>query len=315
MKAFDVAVVGQGYGGLRAARLARDRGLSVVTFEGVMAGGAVMTVLHIDPSPASSTSSGPDLGALLAMENMDLGVRPVFDAVTALQPRPNGGWQVANACGDILARHVVLATGTRPRTLNVPGEQELTGHGVSRCADCDGWRVAGQDCVVAGGGDGAFQQAAILAGFARSVTVLMRGDAPRARADLVEAAASNARIQVIAQAAIRSIEGDASAGVTAVSYDSPNGSTARLECAGVFIQVGGIPETSLLPDGFARDVNGALVVDADGAVDPPNLWAIGSVRAAFPGQLADAGDDARRAIGALLDRDQAIRDGLITMSP
>ena len=107
MNAFDVVVIGQGYAGLCAARLARRRGLNVANFEGVMAGGAVMTVLQLVPSPEAFTTSGPDLCAVIGMENMDEGVVTFLEPVTELSPAPWQGWLVRSPERTLMAKNVV----------------------------------------------------------------------------------------------------------------------------------------------------------------------------------------------------------------
>ncbi|UFM64065.1 NAD(P)/FAD-dependent oxidoreductase [Paracoccus sp. MA] len=297
MDSFDVIVIGQGYAGLCAARLACEQGLSVATFEREMAGGVVMTVLGLDPSPESFTSSGPDLGAVIAMQNMDLGAKPFFDAATGLLPRPGGGWDVISPHGVYAARHVVMATGAKPRKLGIPGEREHEGKGVSHCADCDGPRVAGHECIVVGSGDAAFQEAAILARFARAVTIVMRGGAPKARPDLVEKALAGGRTRILAGTRVTAILGNGLQ-VTGARLEGGEG-VRELCCKGVFVFIGSVPDSGLLPALVARDGQGGLLVDADGATGLPGLWAVGAVRSGFPGGLSQAGADASRAIAAL----------------
>ncbi|WP_250518412.1 NAD(P)/FAD-dependent oxidoreductase [Caballeronia sp. ATUFL_M1_KS5A] len=304
MKAFDVAVVGQGYAGLRAALLACEQGMRVATFEGVMAGGAVMTVLRLNPSPEAFTRSGPDLGALISMQNMDRGAYVSFEPVVGLRPNATGGWRIDAPDGGVLARHVVLATGTRRRALNVPGESRFAGNGVSHCADCDGPRVVGRDCVVVGGGDAAFQEAAVLAEHARSVSVLMRGGEPRARADLVADALAHPLVKLLKHCRIDEIIGNDEAGVTAIRYSSADGASHEHACAGVFILAGGDPDTQLLPGDVRRNEHGGVITDASGYVGIPGMWAIGSVRAGFRGGLIEAGHDAQRAVSAMIGADK-----------
>lgn len=295
MHDFDVAVIGQGYAGLCAARAVRKTGLRCVALEGVMAGGAVMTVLQLDPTPEAFTTSGPDLGAIIGMDNIDAGVVPVLEPVTALAPLPQGGWRLQGPFGALAARTVILATGTIPRLLGVPGEQVLTGKGVSHCADCDGPALIGRDCVVVGGGDAAFQEAAILARVARQVTIILRGDRPRARNDLVEKALGCTNVSIRANARVTAILGEH--WVTGVRLDD---AADHLPCEGVFTLIGGIPDSALLPPGLAVDVLGGIVTDPHGALAAPGLWAAGSVRSGFTGGLREAGEDAKRVVEALV---------------
>ncbi|TPE47324.1 NAD(P)/FAD-dependent oxidoreductase [Amaricoccus solimangrovi] len=298
MHDFDLIVIGQGYAGLRAARAARDRGLTVATCEAVMAGGAVATVLRLDPSPVPFTGSGPDLGAIVAMENMDGGIVPYFEAATHLSPEPRGGWRMSLPSGSHHARHVILATGTRPRALGVPGEAEFAGSGVSRCADCDGPRVRDRDALVVGGGDAAFQEAAILARFARSVTIVLRGARPRARAALVEPVLAATNVHLLRESRLGAIHGTSEEGVTGATLLTPSGPATRA-CAGVFILAGGAADTRLVPPSLPRGADGGLVAEEGGRLGLPGLWAAGSVRSGFRGGLREAGEDGARVAAAL----------------
>lgn len=291
---FDVAVIGQGYAGLCAARFSLARGLSVITFESMMVGGAVMTVLSLDPSPEDRTRSGPDLGAIVGMENIDAGAQTVLEPALSLEREASGDWQVTYPQGVVSARHVIIATGLRSRKLGVPGVDRLEGLGVSRCADCDGPDMIGRHCVVVGGGDSAFQEAAVLARVAASVKIVMRAKEPRARADLVDRACASDKISVLAQTRITQVIGEDR--VEAVEIDRAPG---QLLCEGLFVFAGGIPETSLVPAVVPRDGAGGLITDERGALPLSGLWAAGSVRAGFMGGLAEAREDARIVAAAL----------------
>jgi thioredoxin reductase (NADPH) len=268
-----------------------------------MAGGAVSTVLTLDPSPEVGIRSGPDLGAVVGMKNIDLGVQTFFSAVTKLLPGTSGGWQVLSSHRLFGARHVILATGARLRKLGVKGEMQFAKRGVSSCADCDAPRVVGRDCVVVGGGDAAFQEAAILARFARSVKILMRRTTPRARRDLVEKALGSERVELLPERRVLEIIGDREAGVTGVRVAGADGAQEHIACAGVFVFVGGQSRTALLPESVARDAEGAVLVDRRGALDLPGLWAIGAVRSGFSGGLKGAAADAVRVVDALCQAD------------
>jgi thioredoxin reductase (NADPH) len=154
--------------------------------------------------------------------------------------------------------------------------------------------MVGRDCVIVGGGDAAFQEAAILARVARSVTLIVRGDTPRARADLVAQALRHDRLRILFNRRVTGIVGDD--WVTGVTLDSEPGMMA---CQGLFAFIGGVPQTAFLPAAIPRDERGGIVCDARGASTVPGLWAIGAVRSGFAGGLRDAGDDAGRAIAAL----------------
>lgn len=293
MKNYDIAVIGQGYAGLMVAHLAQQKGLSTITFEQMFAGGFVMNVNHLDPAPEGGSAEGSDLISGLAMENMDLGIETVNSEVTGLT-QTGDGWRISSGGGQVAARNVVIASGTRPRRLGLDGEMELLGMGVSECADCDGPMLAGQDTVVVGGGDSAFQEALTLSVFGARVTLVMRGATPRARPDFVARARNDAAITLIEGAEVGAIEHDAN-GLTGIRLSGGQ----RLPCRALFVFVGQEPIVEFLPAEVERDARGAIVTDPAGRASLPGIWAAGSVRSGFGGLLSDAGADARRVVEAI----------------
>ncbi|TPE47476.1 NAD(P)/FAD-dependent oxidoreductase [Amaricoccus solimangrovi] len=296
MRNFDVVVIGQGYAGLMAARLAAERGLSTANVEAMFAGGLVMSINELEPSPDAGAEGGGDLTSTIAMENMDRGIETISSPVAAVE-RNGTGWKVRTDEGELGAKNVIVASGARLRKLGVPGEEEFFGRGVSECADCDGPMYGGATCVVVGGGDSAFQEALALTHYAESVKILLRGAAPRARTDLVERVAREPKISVITGTEVREVVGDAS-GVTGVRVANGLGEET-LPCAGVFVFVGLDPVSGFLPGEVERDASGAVLADAAGRATLPGLFAIGAVRAGFGGLLTDAADDAARAVAGI----------------
>lgn len=295
MDRYDAIIIGQGYAGLTAAKVAAERGLRVVNFEAMFAGGFVMNVNELHPYPEGQESSGAELVSNLAMANMDNGIEQVNAPVTSVS-REGGNWIAASDERTCVAPNLIVASGSRLRKIGVPGEEEFFGRGVSECADCDGPMYGGMETVVVGGGDSAFQEALSLAHFVSKVTLLIRGDKPRARAGFVERAQAADNIEMRFNTQVLAIEGEDN--VTGVRVASPDGESL-LPCAGVFVFVGLAPNTDFLPNFVSRDETGAIIVDANGYAGEPGLWAIGSARSGFGGLLSDAADDAARAVAAL----------------
>jgi thioredoxin reductase (NADPH) len=230
---------------------------------------------------------------------MEQGVVPISDAVEAIERGDDGLWLVRTAKTAYAAPHVVVASGARLRKLGVPGEDAFFGQGVSECADCDGPMFKDMETVVVGGGDSAFQEALALSQYASKVTLIMHGDGPRARADLLQRAAANPKIVPRVRTEVLAIEGRADKGVEAVRVRTGEGGEETLACAGVFVFIGLEPNTGFAPAEAERDPSGALVVSDDCATNLPGLWAIGAARSGNPGLLIDAAADAERAMTAL----------------
>jgi thioredoxin reductase (NADPH) len=299
MDYYDVAVIGQGYAGLIAARLAVQRGLRTANFEAEIMGGLIVNVNELDPVPEGAEHSGAELASNLAMSNMESGVVPVSDAVTGIERGEDGLWMLRTESEVYAARHVVVASGARLRKLGVPGETEFFGKGVSECADCDGPLYQDMHVVVIGGGDSAFQEALTLCEFATKVTMMMRGDKPRARADLLLRAAGHPKLVQMTRTRVLAVMGTVGKGVEGLRIQTDGAAETLYPCSGVFVFIGLEPNAEFLPGDLSRDVDGALKTSAQGATSQAGLWAIGAVRSGFGGMLSDAAADAERTVAAL----------------
>jgi thioredoxin reductase len=295
---YDLLIVGQGYAGMIASKLAAERGLRTANFEAECMGGLIMNLNELDPAPQGAEHAGFELASNLAMQNMEQGVVPVSDAAVSVERRGKL-WLVKTRSETYAAPDVVVATGARLKKLGVANEEELFGQGVSECADCDGPMFMDMQTVVVGGGDSAFQEALALSQYAAKVTMVMRGSGPTARAELQERAAAEPKIVRLTGSQVLAIEGEPGKGVTGVRISTDGHGEQALACSGVFVFIGLEPNTAFLPAELERDASGALVVSDNGATSLPGLWAIGAVRAGFGGLLSDAAADAERAIAAL----------------
>jgi thioredoxin reductase (NADPH) len=219
--------------------------------------------------------------------------------MTALAAR-DGGWALTTAEGEVTARAVILATGTRLRTLGVPGEERLTGKGVSHCATCDAPLLRGKVAVVVGGGDSAMQESLTLAASAAKVIVLHRGAALTGQSDYRVRVAAEPKIELRANAAVAEILGED--GVTGVRL--ADGGT--IETAGVFVYVGLAPNTGVVDGMLKLDSGGRILVDGSMRTGTRGVLAAGTVRAGSPGRaVAAAGDGTEAAIAA----DRYLADG------
>jgi thioredoxin reductase (NADPH) len=299
MESYDVIVIGQGYAGLTAAKLAAERGLRIANFEAECMGGLILNMNELDPLPEGAEHSGAELASNLALQNVEHGVVPISDAVTAVERNDDGVWLVKSDSELYAARHVVVASGARLRKLGVPGEEEYFGQGVSECADCDGPLFQDMDTVVVGGGDSAFQEALALAQFASRVTIVMRGTAPRARADLQQRVAGHPKLVQLTSTKVLAILGAPGKGVHGVRIQTAGAGESTLSAAGVFVFIGLEPNTAFLPEGVSRDPAGTLITTDQCATALPGLWAIGAVRSGYGGMLTDAAADAERVVAAL----------------
>jgi thioredoxin reductase (NADPH) len=296
MNDFDVVVVGAGVAGLTAAAAAAGRGLKTAVIENLAAGGQVATVDIVRNYPGFPQGvAGYELGPLLQQQAEERGVSFVFDTATAVEP-DGDHYRVVCTEQAVTAPVVIIAAGSRRRTLGVPGELEFEGRGVSHCASCDGQFFKGQSAVIVGGGDSAFDEALVLAQHAAEVTIFHKNDQPVAQRDAIERIAALANVRIVGGAEPVAIEGGQ--GVTAITIRTAKGTETR-PCAGIFVYIGSEPNSNFLDGLVQTNEAGRIVTDSMMRASRPGLFAAGDIRANAVGLLASAaGDGATAAVAA-----------------
>jgi len=292
----DVVVIGGGVAGLTAAAEVAAGGARVLLMEREIVGGQISTIEHITNAPGRTEPiAGYDLGVELLESAEAAGADVTLADVTGIES-DDAGYMIRSTAGEIGATAVIVATGSRRRTLGIPGETEFFGRGVSRCASCDGPLFREQRVVVVGGGDSALDEASVLAAFAREVIVVHRGDVPTARADLVDAARSAPNIRLLPGATLTTIEDAGDGVVGGVTL----GDGSALEARGVFVYVGLVPHTDWL-DGFVeRDETGRIVVDEALTTTRAGVFAAGDLRQGSAAMLSESAADGARAAASAL---------------
>lgn len=299
----DVAVIGAGPAGLTAALYAARARLSVVVFEMGLPGGQIATTNDIENYPGYRSISGPDLAARMQEQALAQGARLRTAEVTGLEldGSPAAGEaggrplrRLVTTAGGFLARSVVIATGSEPRKLGVPGEDRLRGLGVSYCATCDGAFFQDREVIVVGGGDSAFQEGIFLTRYARKVTLVHRRGDFRAQPALVEKARADGRIAFVLHATVEEILGDRR--VEGVRLrDVRDGRTWDVPADGVFPYVGHVPRSAFLPPAVARDAQGRVVAGEDTRTGVPGVFAAGDIRPKMLRQITTAVADGSTA--------------------
>ena len=296
--AFDVIIIGEGIAGLTAAGALAKKGLSAATFEQQIFGGLVLNVNELDPAPPGGEAGGAAFASELTGANAEAGVTSIQEPVTALAA-VDGAYVVTTESGSYRARQVIIASGAKLKTLNVPGESEFEGRGVSKCADCDGPMFQNETVAVIGGGDSALQEANVLTHYCGKVLLLHRGTAFRAQQRLIDQVNANDKIEKRFSTTVEAILGGQM--VEKVLVKTTAGSE-EIAVAGVFAYIGLEPNAAFVPDSVKRDDQGRLVTSDTLETALPGVWAIGAVRSGCGGSLDDAIAEANCAAGAVAAR-------------
>ena len=273
----DVIVVGTGPAGYTAALYAARAQLKPLVFEGSQYGGALMTTTEVENYPGFPDGVvGPELMDQIRTQAEKFGAELVTDDVVSVDLTGEIKY-VRTHDGEFAARSVIIATGSAYKKLGVPGEERLSGHGVSWCATCDGFFFRNQDIVVVGGGDTAMEEATFLTRFAKSVTIVHRRDSFRASRIMAERALTNEKINVVWDSEVVEVLGDQS--VTGVRVRNVHsGEEQTLDVTGFFVAIGHDPRSDLVRGQLRLDEEGYVLVDSPSThTSAPGVFAAGDV--------------------------------------
>lgn len=269
-----VLILGSGPAGLSAALYAARAELAPVVLTGIQLGGQAALTYTVENYPGFPDGvGGAQLGELFQKQAEHFGARVEFDTANQVDfsTRP---FKVVTDNGDYLADSVIIATGASPNQLKVPGENELTGRGVSYCATCDGWFFKDKRVVIVGGGDSALEEGLFITRYASSVTIVHRRDELRASTILQKRATDHPKISFIWNAVVSEVLG--SNAVEAVRLRNvKNGEETILETDGVFIFIGHTPNTGMFQGQLDMDKRGYLKVSERMQTSKPGVFAGG----------------------------------------
>jgi len=298
MAEYDVLVIGAGVAGLTAAATAARLGLHTLVIDSMGVGGQVMTVDRITNFPGfPDPVSGIELGPLLQEQAEAFGAGMRLASVTGIAGMA-GDLTVSCDEGDISCRAVIVAAGSSRRKLGLPGEEELEGRGVSHCASCDGPLFRGQTVVVVGGGDSAFDEAAVLSDHAGKVILAYRTAEPRAQRRAVAEVAGLENVVQKPNTTVEALEGESA--LTGVRLRDTSSCTVETVAAGgVFVYVGLDPNSGFLDGLLELDGDGRILTGGDLQSSHPMIFAAGDIRSGSAGLLSSAaGEGATAAISA-----------------
>jgi thioredoxin reductase (NADPH) len=296
---YQLIILGGGPAGLTAGLYAaRDRLKALLVEKGAL-GGQVLVTDWIDNYPGFPEGlSGFELVEKMAAQAARFELETKYAEVTGLELSEKTKMLVLENGETLTCQSLIIATGARPNKLGVPGEDELTGKGVSYCATCDGPFYKDQEIIVVGGGDTAVQEADFLTKFASKVTVVHRRDQLRATKILQEKAFANERVEFLWNSQLEEIKG--TSGVDRVIIRDNNGSKTEMAVTGVFVLIGTIPNNDILPlDQLGADEFGFIQTDEEMRTRVPGVMAIGDIRSKTVRQVVNAaGEGAVAAIAA-----------------
>jgi thioredoxin reductase (NADPH) len=292
----DLIIVGGGPAGLCAAMYAGRGLLRSVLIERGVPGGELLNTEWIDDYPGFEHVLGRQLADLMTAHAVKFGADIRQDTVESIVRRDHGLFEVTTALGHVyLAPTVILTAGGTPTKLEVPGELEYAGRGVSYCAVCDGAFFKGETLAVVGGGDAAVEEADYLTRYGQKVYVIHRRDEFRASRILQERLFSNPKIEVIWNKRVLEFRGTASGLQSIELEDTVTGEKSSLAATGAFVFIGFRPNTGLIKQHVAHDPSGYLITDDRMMTSMPGLFAAGDVRAQLTRQITTAVGDATTA--------------------
>jgi thioredoxin reductase (NADPH) len=295
---YEIAVVGGGPAGLTAALFAARHGRTTVVLDPLGAGGAILNTERVEDFPGFPEGvSGFELGPHLQEQAANAGAASEMSEVGRIEPRGDE-WALVTDTRELVAGAVVVATGTRPRKLGVPREDEFEGKGLSHCASCDGPLYQGKAVAMVGGGDSALLEGLELVGHGVEVVLVDSSKTLQGQETYGRRIRESARVQVRHHTVLEEILGDGQ--VEGVRLrDLETGESSTVAAAGIFVHVGRVPNTDCLHGVVALDESGRVPTDIWMRTKLPGLFAAGDVRADSAGQaISAAGDGATAAIAA-----------------
>lgn len=296
-RVYDMLVVGGGPGGYTAALYAARAGLSVAVMEKLSAGGQMALTRWVDNYPGFEKGiEGFDLGSRMQAGAERFGAKTVLADV--LRAELAGPIKVLHTQqGAYYGRTAVIATGAEPRKLELPGEAELTGHGVHYCAACDGMFYRDKTVMLVGGGNSAAADGLLLSKLCKKVLLVHRRDTLRATKVYHEPLLEAGNVEFLWNSRVTALRGTARLASVAVEH-IPTGQIREVEVDGLFVAIGRRPASELAAGQLARDESGYVLADESTQTNLPGVYAVGDVRTKAVRQIVTAVADGASAAHA-----------------
>ena len=296
----DLAIIGSGPAGYTAGIYASRASLKPVLFEGLESGGQLMLTTDVENYPGfDSGIMGPDLMQIFKKQAERFGTEIKTETINSIK-KIDGGFSLKSAKDSYEFKSVIISSGASAKWLDVKGEKELQGHGVSACATCDGFFFKEKEVIVVGGGDSAMEEALFLTKFATKVYIVHRRDSFRASKIMQDRALDNDKIEVLWNKEVTQIHGSES--VESVSLaDTKDGSSSEVNIDGVFMAIGHTPNVDFLDGLVELDEKGYVKTGftTETSTSVPGVFAAGDVADSIYRQaVTAAGTGCQAAIDA-----------------
>jgi thioredoxin reductase (NADPH) len=283
----DVVIIGAGPAGLAAAIYTGRARLDTLVCEKATPGGQILLTDFIENYPGFADGISPiQLMESIRKQAERFGAKIVMDDIQEIR-KQKSHWLILGNRGEYKSKAVLVATGSNHRRLGVPGEERLTGRGVSFCATCDGAFFQDKVVAVVGGGDWALTEALFLTKFCREVKIIHRRDQLRAEKILQERAFANPKVEALWDTVVEKINGKESLASITIRNTKDHRSS-ELEIDGLFISIGTIPNNKIVESLVELNEWGEVKVGKNMETGQPGLYAAGDVTDACPEQMATA---------------------------
>jgi len=299
-KVYDLVIVGGGPGGLTAGLYGSRANMKTVVIEKYLPGGQIANTEEVEDYPGFEHIAGGELATKMANHAMKFGLEIVSDEVVEVRSEGEYRKVAMGAGGDsYIGKAMVICTGGSPVHLNVPGEKEFSGRGVSYCAICDGAFFKNQVIAVVGGGDAAVEEGMFLTKFGSKIILIHRRDKLRAQKVIQERAFKNLKMEFLWDSVVQSVNGDSKVRSLTIK-NVKTGQESNLETGAVFVFVGFRPNSGMLPADVKKTEQGYIVTDKNMETSIPGIFACGDVRDQLVRQITNAvGDGTTAAMAAV----------------
>ena len=271
---YDIIIAGGGPAGLSAAIYASRMGAKVAIIESMAVGGQAALTPKVENYPARENASGFEITYDMQKQAESFGTVFVYGSIEKTSLNDDVKTVYLKDGSVLRCKAFIICTGANSRKLDVKGEAEFTGRGVSYCATCDANFFKEKTVIVAGGGNTALTDALVLASLSQKVYIVYRGDKLRATPMLIKKAQENSRIEIIYRTKIVELKGTDKLSSAVLDI---NGSLKEIPCDGVFVAIGYVPNSEIFKNEVTTDESGYIIIDKNALTNVKGVYAAGDV--------------------------------------